>query len=97
MRRAVWALLAVVGIAALLFLFVLPGRTWLAQGHAMSAAEHRQAVLSAENAALSKEISALQQPSYIEQLARSELGLVMPGEKAYAVLPAASTSTTTAP
>jgi cell division protein FtsB len=85
MRRAVWALLVAVTIG------VLPGRTWLSQSRAMDASEHRQTVLSQENAALQQRIAQLQQPSYIEQLARSEFGLVMPGEQAYALLPPTTT------
>jgi len=97
MRRAVRILVVVVTVGGILLLFVLPGRTWLAQGRAMRAAQHQHAVLSQENAALSAQAGKLQSTAYIEQLARQEFGLVMPGEKAYAVLPppAAPTTTTT--
>ena len=38
----------------------------------------------------------LQSSAYVEQLAREEFGLVMPGEQAYGILlPAATTTTTT--
>jgi cell division protein FtsB len=98
MRRAVWALLVAVVVGGIVFLFVLPGRTWLDQGRAMSKSERQLSVLSQENRTLSERAADLQSTAYVEQLARQEYGLVMPGEKAYGILfPAASTTTTTVP
>jgi len=98
MRRAVWALLVAVVVGGIVFLFVLPGRTWLDQGRAMSKSERQLAVLSQENQALTKRAADLQSTAYVEQLARQEYGLVLPGEKAYGILfPAESTTTTTVP
>ncbi len=98
MRRAVWALLVAVVVGGIVFLFVLPGRTWLDQGRAMSATERQLSVLSQENQSLSKRAADLQSTAYVEQLARQEYGLVMPGEKAYGILfPVNSTTTTTVP
>jgi cell division protein FtsB len=90
-------LLAVVVLGGIGFLFVLPGRTWLQQGRAMSIAQHRVSVLAQEDKDLSIRASQLQSPAYVEQLARQEYGLVMPGEKAYAIIPPLATTTTTAP
>lgn len=96
MRRAVRVALVVVGLGALVFLFVLPGRTWLQQNRAMSQAQRRLGVLNAENAALTRRAAQLQNPAYVEQIARQQYGLVMPGEQAYGILlPTASTTTTT--
>ncbi|MBV9661372.1 MAG: septum formation initiator family protein [Acidimicrobiales bacterium] len=96
MRRAVRILIVAVALGGLVFLFVLPGRTWLEQGHAMSAAQHRLQVLDKENAALTQRAQQLQSPAYIEQIAREQYGLVMPGEQAYGILlPTATTTTTT--
>ena len=98
MRRAVRVLLVVVTVGGILFLFVLPGRTWLQQDRAMAAAQHRSSVLSTENQALAKRVSQLQSTSYVEQIARQQYGLVMPGEQAYGILlPAAVPTTTVAP
>ena len=69
------------------FLFVLPGREWLAQGRAANVAHRQDTALTRENAALTKRIAELRNPSYIEQLARQEFGLVLPGERAYTLLP----------
>lgn len=95
MRRAVRLLLIAVALGGLVFLFVLPGRTWLQQRSAMSSAEHRLQVLNRENAALAKRAQQLQSSSYVEQIARQQYGLVMPGEQAYGILLPAGTTTTT--
>jgi cell division protein FtsB len=96
MRRAVRVLLVAVVVGGIVFLFVLPGRTWLAQARAHAVAERQAAALSRENAALAERIAQLQSSAYVEQLAREEFGLVRPGEQAYGILlPAASTTTTT--
>ena len=98
MRRAVRALLVAVVVGGFVFLFVLPARTWLDQGRAMSRAQRQLSALSQENQTLTKRAADLQSTSYVEQLARQEYGLVMPGEKAYGILlPANSTTTTTQP
>jgi cell division protein FtsB len=95
MRRAVQVLLVAVAVGGIVFLFVLPGRTWLGQGHAGDVAHRQDAALSKENAALAKRVAELQNTAYIEQIARQQYGLVMPGEQAYGILlpPAAPTTT----
>jgi cell division protein FtsB len=83
-------------VGVVVFLFVLPGRVWLAQGRANAVAQRQDAALSKENAELGQRIAQLQSAAYIEQLARQQFGLVMPGEQAYGILlPAATTTTTT--
>jgi cell division protein FtsB len=86
-------LLVAVVVGGILFLFLWPARTWLEQSQAMSTAQRRAAVLAQENAALSNRVSQLRSTSYIEQVARRQYGLVMPGEKAYGILPPAATTT----
>jgi cell division protein FtsB len=97
MRTAVRLLLVAVTVGALLFLFVIPGRTWLNQSSSTSAAQRRLRILSTENSALSTKVAQLHDPAYLEQLARQQYGLVLPGEKAYGILPVAPTTTTVAP
>ena len=87
MRRAVWVLLVSVTAAAVVFLFVLPGRTLLAQNRSLTVARRQFVALTKENAALAQRISQLKGTAAIEQLARQQYGLVLPGEKAYGVLP----------
>ncbi len=90
--------LVVIGLGALVFLFVLPGRTFEQQSGAMARAEHQLAVLNSQNAALTRRAAQLQNPAYVEQIARQQYGLVKPGEQAYGILlPTASTTTTTVP
>ena len=97
MRRAVRVLLVAVTVAGIVFLFVFPGRTWLAQNRAEAVAQRQERVLSRQNAALAKEVGQLQSSAYIEQVARQEYGLVMPGQKEYGILPPAAPPTTLPP
>jgi cell division protein FtsB len=76
-----------------MFLFLWPARTWLQQSRAMSTAHRREAALAQENAVLRNRIAQLRSTPYIEQVARQEYGLVMPGEKAFGILPPAATTT----
>lgn len=76
-----------IALAAALFLFVLPSRTYLAQRHSMSAAETRLQVFRAQNAKLAAEAAHLQSDADIERVARQDYGLVKPGEKAYLIQP----------
>jgi cell division protein FtsB len=87
MRRAVWPFLLSVAVVGVLFLFVFPARTYLAQRHDLAAAESRVRVLGTQNKVLSDEAAKLQDDTEIERLARSQFGLVKPGEVAYAILP----------
>jgi cell division protein FtsB len=93
MRAAVRILLVVIVAGGILFLFLLPGRTWLEQSRAMSAAHRRAQVLAQENAALSNRVAQLRNTAYIEQVARQQYGLVMPGEKAFGILLPEATTT----
>ena len=92
MRRTVRLLLGAVLLGGILFLFAVPAHTWLSQRSAMSVASRRLAELTAENKALARQVAQLQSPSYVEQLARSQFGLVMPGQPAYEILPAAGST-----
>jgi cell division protein FtsB len=89
--------LASVVLSGVLFLFVLPGRTYLAQQRSLAAAETRFRVLSNENHKLDQQIQHLQTDAEIERLARQQYGLVKPGEQAFAILPPARAATETAP
>lgn len=95
MRRALRLLLLAVAVAAILLLFVLPGRTFLSQERSLATTQRQVNDLTAENAKLRREAKNLQSDSVIEQIAREEYGLVMPGQKAYAIIPATPGSTTT--
>ena len=87
MRLTVKFGLAVLVLCGATYLFVFPARTYLAQKQDIVAQEHTIAVLKAENTKLTAESAALQNSSTIEQIARAEYGLVMPGQQAFMVLP----------
>jgi cell division protein FtsB len=92
-----WPLLGALVVVLVLVLGVLPTRTFLAQRSATRSAEERLAVLSEQNAALEQRAGELRDDAEIERLARERYNLVMPGEEAYALLPAAGTPTTGPP
>lgn len=94
MRRAVRLLLIAVAAGGLVFLFVLPARTWLNQSKATSTAQSRAALLARENKALTLRANQLQNPAYVEQIARQQYGLVPQGEQAYGIIPPTATTTT---
>lgn len=92
MRRAVWLLVVSVVTVGILFLFVFPTRTLVEQRHEMAAIHRQLSALDAENASLRGKVAALHQSATIERIAGQEFGLVMPGQKAYAVIPAGGSS-----
>jgi len=91
-RRTVRILVLAVVALVVIVLFVLPGRTLLAQSRTLAATRHRMDVLSQEDASLARQAAALQTDARIEQLARQRYGLVKPGEQAFVVLPPGSPS-----
>ena len=93
-RRTVRILLLSVTALAVVVLFVLPGRELLAQRRQLSSTQQRIQMLTQENAKLANQAASLQSDATVEQLARQKYGLVMPGEKAYVVLPSAAPGTT---
>ncbi len=95
--RILGLVLASIALAAVLFLFVLPSRTYLAQRHSLSAAETRLRVFSDQNAKLATAATRLQSDAEIERLAREQYGLVKPGEKAYVIVPSTQAPATAAP
>lgn len=77
-----------VATIAVLAVYVFPTRTWLDQRAAIAETETRLAELRAERHALEARLAELDTDAEIERIARSQYGLVLPGEEAYAVLPA---------
>lgn len=85
-RPLLLAAVAVATIAALA-MWVFPTRTWLDQRAALAETEVELQELEAQRAALELRVAELDSDEQIERIARSEYGLVLPGEEAYAVLP----------
>lgn len=79
---------AAVATIAVLAVYVFPTRTWLDQREALTETRTRLDELRAERQALESRIAELDTDAEIELIARSQYGLVLPGEEAYAVLPA---------
>jgi cell division protein FtsB len=73
---------------ALLVLVVLPTPIYLAQRRNTQEAEHRLTVLRDQNRAYEDRVARLESAEEIERIAREQYNLVLPGEEAYAVLPA---------
>jgi cell division protein FtsB len=105
-RRMVWApqtriAVASLALVAMMFLFVFPTRSYLAQKRQVGRAAHAVKVLEAQNAVLAQEAKRLKTPSEIERLAREQFNLIRPGEQAYNVVVAPAspsvTTTTTVP
>ena len=67
---------------------MFPTRTWLDQRAALGETGVELRELEAERDALEQRVAELDSDGQIEEIARSQYGLVMPGEEAYAVLPA---------
>ena len=88
--------LASVALAALLLLFVFPTRSLIAQRHEISRTRSHLAVIESENDRLAEEAARLASPAEIERIAREQFHMVRPGERAFAVVPAPSTTETTA-
>ncbi len=88
-------------LVAMMFLFVFPTRSYLAQKRQVGQAAHAVDVLQAQNAVLARQASRLKTRSEIERLAREQFNMVMPGEQAYDVVEApgsdSDTTTTTTP
>jgi cell division protein DivIC len=82
-RASVLAVLVLI----LLTLSVAPLRTLLDQRSELARLEQRTAVLEQRNARLEQRIAQLNDPTYLERLARGCLGMVEPGEIAFVLVP----------
>jgi cell division protein FtsB len=87
-RRLLWPMLVSVTLIGLLFIGVYPTKTYLAQRASLGRAQHQLEVLRTENGKLDERVKALDTDAEIERLAREQYNLVLPGEEAYAILPA---------
>lgn len=85
--------LALVG---LLFAFVYPIRTYLAQRGQISSAQAHLNQLQHATSKVEAQSRQLQGDAAVERIARQEYGLVRPGETPYVLVPAASPATAAA-
>jgi len=78
--------------AALVLATSMPASALLAQHRTLSALTAQLRSLQAEDRALQAQVGRLGDPSTVEALARSDYGFVLPGQKAYVVLPPAGST-----
>jgi cell division protein FtsB len=93
--------LGALALVAILFVFVFPTRSYLAQRRQVSASQHDLQVLREQNDKLAAEATELQTDAAIVRMAREQFHRVYPGEQVYDVVPGeptpSGTSTTTVP
>ena len=96
-RRAVVRLVMMMLLfVALLFVFVFPIRTLLAQRKDTGVVREQLELLRDQNAQLAKEAERLQSDAEVERIAREQYNLVRPGETPYAVVEEPPPTTTAA-
>jgi cell division protein FtsB len=76
-----------VALSGLLVYAVFPVRTYLSQRSDTNRAREQLDVLSEENERLEQRAKELRDPETVEEIARRDHALVMPGEESYAILP----------
>jgi cell division protein FtsB len=76
-----------VALTGLLVYAVFPVRTYLSQRSDTNRAREQLDVLSEENERLEQRVAELRDPETVEEIARRDHNLVMPGEESYAILP----------
>jgi cell division protein FtsB len=74
-------------LSGLLVYAVFPVRTYLSQRSDTNRAREQLDVLSEENERLEQRADELRDPETVEEIARRDHNLVMPGEESYAILP----------
>lgn len=92
--RVVTLLIALVGLTVYL-LAVFPTRSYLLQRSQVRNTISQVKAVENSNNALQGQINSMNSPSEIESVARSQYGLIKPGEKAFVVLPPNSPTTST--
>lgn len=88
LRLAVFATVMVL----VMFAFVFPARAWLDQRREVQRVRRDVTDLEEQNRRLQREANRLETPAEIERLARERFNMVLPGEQAYSVVPAAPTA-----
>jgi cell division protein FtsB len=76
-----------VALTGILVYAVFPVRTYLSQRSDTDRAREQLDVLSEENERLEQRADELRDPETVEEIARRDHNLVMPGEESYAILP----------
>ena len=77
----------VLAIVVLLFAMVVPVRTLMQQRSDLARLQKEERLLAQRNGALSRQIARLNDPAYLERIARECLGMTKPGEISFVVVP----------
>jgi len=85
-------LISAMAVVALLFVFVFPARTLLAQRQQTEKQKKTLELLHEQSRKLAEESKRLQNNAEVERMAREQYGFVYPGEKPYVVIPPSTTS-----
>ena len=91
-RVLVRVLLGAMVVVALLFVFVFPARTLLAQRQQTEKQKKTLELLHEQSRKLADESRRLQNNAEVERMAREQYGFVYPGEHPYVVVPPSTTS-----
>ncbi len=91
------ALLSVITLAAVLLFLVAPAQTWMEQRRQLNDAERELADVLEVNAGYEQRIADLQTDTEVARIAREQYNLVGPGQEAYVVLPAPTTTAVPVP
>ena len=74
-------------VVVLLFALAVPVRTLMQQRSDLAHLQTEQRSLERQNQALKLQVARLQDPAYLERIARECLGMVRPGEISFVVVP----------
>jgi cell division protein FtsB len=85
-------LIGAMAVVALLFVFVFPARTLLAQRQQTEQQKKTLELLHEQSRKLAEESRRLQNNAEVERIAREQYGFVYPGEHPYVVVPPSTTS-----
>ena len=91
-RVLVRVLLGAMAAVALLFVFVFPARTLLAQRQQTEKERSELELLNEQSRRLEEESRRLQSDAEVERMAREQYGFVYPGEHPYVVVPPPTTA-----
>ncbi len=87
--------LGALAMVAILFVFVFPTRSYLAQRRQVQQEQHKVDVLRQQNDKLQAEAIRLQSRAVQERMAREDFHRVYPGEQVYDIVPGVTTPPTT--
>jgi cell division protein FtsB len=91
-RILVRVLIAGMILVALLFVFVFPARTLLAQRQKTDEQRKTLELLQQQSRELAQESRRLQSDAEVERMAREQYGFVFPGERPFVVVPPSTTA-----